>query len=604
MSILNKYKRWVPMLVPINDEYWDFVLSQDNSLSISMGPFLSKDCLSAYINFGDKNCQYSGKYDIGVRSYPEYGWEYCVNEGAELEDIGFTGIDNGLIDYGGYSEVTNKEFYDIFTNSLVNIDSGDCRLYLHRVTGNTGVYSYDLDYIEDKYYELKGGFFQGFYKLFGFDYQVLPQYIENEWNVEIVLRPQDYEEAENTLNSTHPGNKGIFFYMGTRAEDKFLQVYNCDLTKYEDREQPSHEYCDGGYFSWDDLPDDFVDIAEAAGKVHREINVIKAFNLTYFLNVYGYNWNSSCSQGISRDIEGNEVPKSINCSRYLADEDYYEGDVIISGATVITSAGVPVEDSGYYEIKTDNKFLTFNRTKYGFTTATWDPDTVVVLTGSTNDIHHDNLFLLMNRTCSGYTTETIDQYYSEHKKPFNFTADTTGNAFALKYNDDGSISYRYLVKDCDADDKYSIYEETSFSGLVKEHEWNTINVKFSILNGVTDNCGKPVGQRKMKIFIYVNGYLKFISKEIPEFNFRELSTTAEKQEGVPFNISVGGGTQGLCDSVWLDYIKAFEKILPIEKNFAGTFIGDIKSFKFYTCKLPYMSIKNNHLYNIKIESNE
>ena len=101
----------------------------------------------------------------------------------------------------------------------------------------------------------------------------------------------------------------------------------------------------------------------------------------------------------------------------------------------------------------------------------------------------------------------------------------------------------------------------------------------------------------MKIYIYVNGYLKFVSKELPEFNFRALDTVKEKQEGVPFNISVGGGTQGLCDSVWLDYWKAFEKILPIEKHFAGTFIGDIKVFRFYTCKMAYAEIRNNWLYD-------
>ena len=104
-------------------------------------------------------------------------------------------------------------------------------------------------------------------------------------------------------------------------------------------------------------------------------------------------------------------------------------------------------------------------------------------------------------------------------------------------------------------------------------------------------------KRKMKIYVYVNGYLKFISKLLPEFDFRELNEIFEKQEGVPFNISVGGGTQGLCDSVFVDYNMAFEKILPIEQNFAGTFIGDIKSFRFYTCPLEYTEIKNNFLYD-------
>lgn len=594
MAILNKYKRWVPMLMPIWDQYWDVVLSQDNSPSYGSEGKLVENCLSSYIDFGDEECQ----NELGVQSYSGYSWDRCVNNGAELVDIGYTGIDNGLIYYGGYDSVTNKEFYDIFTDSEIDIQSGDCRLYLHRVTGNTGVYYYDTEYISGNYYALKGGFFQGFYKLFGYDYQILPQYIENEWNIEIQLRPKDYEEKENTLNSTHPDNKGLFFYIGTRAEDKFLRIYNCDLEIYETREQPEHHQCDNGYFSWEELPYDFIETAVEAGKINRTINILSARNLTYFLNTYGYNWNSECSCGITKKLSGKEATRENICNKYLKEEGYYEEDIEIVNSKVQTSKGVPVDDSGYYEIQTDNKFLTFNRTKYGFTTATWDEDTLVILTGSTNDLRTGNLFLLMDRTCSGYTTETINEYY-KNKKLFNITADTTNNAFALKYNEDGSIGYRYFIYDCDNENRYSILEEKTLPGMIKKDEWSTVNVKFSILNGSVNDCGNPVGKRKMKIFIYINGMLKFISKELPEFDFRQLNTVAEKQEGVPFNISVGGGTQGLCDSVWLDYNHAFEKILPIEENFAGTFIGDIKSFKFYTCKLQYSQIKNNAAYNAK-----
>ena len=49
----------------------------------------------------------------------------------------------------------------------------------------------------------------------------------------------------------------------------------------------------------------------------------------------------------------------------------------------------------------------------------------------------------------------------------------------------------------------------------------------------------------MQIFIYVNGYLKLISKELPELNLKPLNDTQERQEGIPFNISIGGGTQGV-----------------------------------------------------------
>lgn len=660
MSILNKYKRWVPMLLPMKDEYWDFVLSQDGTPSIPFGRRMTERCLASYIEFGDRECQ----EENGVHSYKKFAWDECVSNGTILEDIGYTGIDNGLIYYGGWERVSNKEFYDIFTNSVVTIEPGDCNLHLHQVTGNTGVYSYPMEYVEGKYYTLSGGFFQGFYKLHGFDYQVLPQYIEDEWNVEITLRPRWLIQDEDTLNMTHENNEGIFFYMGTRAEDKFAQFYNTDFSGYKERVQPDRKPCDSDYFltdqetTWTDEDYGYADckgcapdsgypftseykesccedncgekkceckkkeetILDEQEKSNKEFNKRKARHIAYFLNVYGYKEFSDCGckkkPVVIEKITGEDCTccttgffgddyigrnTENKCLTYLDDdasENYIEKEVVISGATLYTADGNPLDDSGYYEIKTDNKFLTFNRTKYGFTTANWDEDTVVVLTGSTNDLRTGNLFLLMNRTCSGYTTETIDQYYSKNRKEYDFKKDIFGNAFAVKRNQDGSISYRYLVLDCDKPERYSILEETSFPGLLEENKWATVNIKFGILNGNGLNeCGKPRGERKMRIYIYVNGYLKFVSKELPEFNFRALDTMYEKQEGVPFNISVGGGTQGLCDSVWLDYWKAFEKILPIEENFAGTFIGDIKTFRFYTCKLAYAEIRNNWLYN-------
>ena len=85
----------------------------------------------------------------------------------------------------------------------------------------------------------------------------------------------------------------------------------------------------------------------------------------------------------------------------------------------------------------------------------------------------------------------------------------------------------------------------------------------------------------MKIYIYVNSYLKFVSKELPLLNLRKLDEIDSKQEGVPYNISIGCGTMGLADSITWDYNKPFKYILPIEENFCGTFIGDISDFKMF-----------------------
>ena len=77
------------------------------------------------------------------------------------------------------------------------------------------------------YHELYGGFYQGFYKLNGYDYEVFPERMNKGWSVEMVLKPRTSEDyslnpsTEQYLNDVYPSNSGTFFYFGTRAENKY-----------------------------------------------------------------------------------------------------------------------------------------------------------------------------------------------------------------------------------------------------------------------------------------------------------------------------------------------------------------------------------------------
>jgi hypothetical protein len=42
------------------------------------------------------------------------------------------------------------------------------------------------------YHELYGGFYQGFYELFGYDYQILPERYPKGWTVEMTLKTKTY----------------------------------------------------------------------------------------------------------------------------------------------------------------------------------------------------------------------------------------------------------------------------------------------------------------------------------------------------------------------------------------------------------------------------
>jgi hypothetical protein len=463
MSILNKYKEWPLRLVINRSNIMDVVLSDDTTPSEVVdnenGKF-SDDYLVAFIDSSnimkvDYNSDGSIEYVESLDGYYYANWSEDDEE-IVLKDAELTGFDNRLLD-------TNSK------SVLPVLNSEDVYLTLYRVIDEQD----DLLY-KNKTFIFNGGFLQGFYKLYGFPFQTLPRYIENnEWNLEFTLKPykkQVYDEA-------------IFFYMGTRAENKFAEFYNNDIT----------------------------------------LNNIK------------------------------------------------------------TSNGVLLNKDNYFEIETDNKYLSPK------------------ITGYTRE-YIDNPYLLFNRTRNGYTVNNIDEYLNatEHvKESYNVKADLYDNVFSLFITENGEIGYKYLTNKCEEKFEDNFIVEKSFENTISFNDWSTVNVKFMILNGSVDNCGIPLGERKMKIFIYVNGYLRFISQELPEFNFRELNDIPEKQEMVPYNISLGGGTLGLSESK----LKIGDDIINLKgydylsNAFNKRFFGEMKTFKFYNGPLSISDVRNNYFYN-------
>ena len=59
-----------------------------------------------------------------------------------------------------------------------------------------------------------------------------------------------------------------------------------------------------------------------------------------------------------------------------------------------------------------------------------------------------------------------------------------------------------------------------------------------------------------------------------------------------YNISLGGGSLGLLETILPDYYAISNYVLPIERDFCGTFMGDIKSFKMYGGFVNYSAIAN------------
>lgn len=582
--------------------------------------------------------------------YSTIMWSGATNNGVEMNDIGFTGMDNGLISFKK-DRITNEQFLELLINSQYTIESGDTRLFLTPVTGNTQKYDYPMYLVEtddEKYIVCKGGFYQGFFKLFGHDYQVLPNKIDNEWFMHFELRPRsDYEVADNTVNYLRPNNEGIFFFMGTRAENKFWPFYKTDKDITDTMKKINAQT--EGYFSgcgesgetyninennivfleneWlsEELYDDEVKeeyfavgdgyfVCELSGSTVKKMKpstttvIIPSSGYyptsKYGLNVYDYNPDGSCGcPGPSCEIKVED--NDCSCENYFND-DYYDNkcplsannksiseEYIGSGLTINIngyddSMGHAMSATGYQEIITDNKFLMFDRTPSGFTVNNWVEGTEIMLTRRQN-WPNANYFLLMDRTPTGYTVDTIDSYNAANEYDYNLYKDIRNNVFALRVTKDGAIGYRYGILNCDAENKYEVIEEYSKPNLIKMDEWNSINVRFAVVNPSSSHCDDR--KRKMRIMFYVNGFLVFISKEIDALSFKNIDEVSQKQEAVPYNISLGGGSLGLLETILPNYYAISNYILPIERDFCGTFMGDIKSFKMYGGFINYNTIK-------------
>ena len=515
-------------------KYYDLYLSPDNVYLPPVTSILSGDTLVAYFDFNNPS-MYSTGSTSAKTIYSLATWADAVNSGETLYDIGLTGIDNGLITYN-YStgDTSNIQLVSAMTTSILGLVTGDTRLQLNSVTGNCSDYNYPIDILSGSvgnYAQLCGGFYQGYYKLDGYDYEVLPNRVRKGWVAEFWVNKNEgcSGYTGTTLNNTYPDNKGFFFYLGARAENKF----------------------------W---------------------NTFEGLNT---------GCTSECTTG--------------TC---ISGETVTTGCTIPKETTMFTSVGVPINPSSYHVTEVDNQFLIYSRSRSGFTACNVDQGDSISVTATTYpNPHMQNLFLELSRARNGITAcnltgRTIDIKGENTDKD----GDVIDNALGFRISDDGSIGYRLLTFSATCSDEITvsgvtIEEGYSQSGMVSNDVWTHIAIRF-VADLTYETCelkNKP--RRKGRLMFYVNSKLKYVVNNFDEFIAKRLIDDKTKQQGVPFNISIGGGSQGLIDSQTFDGPDPSDMKQLIETNFGGTFIGSISKFRFYDDKLCYCTIQDN--YNIE-----
>ena len=508
-------------------------------------------------------------------------------------DIGLTGIDNGLVSEmtGQTITATQGLFSDYLKFERLYFDR---RLKLHQVTGYTqspnirfSGLPLDISYnIVSKqepkvgiYHQLYGGFYQGFYKLFGYDYSLYPERVNKGWTVELLLKPRFVDEfnpplGQTTLNNFYPNNKDIFFYLGTRAENKFYHHAS------------GSPVSDTGYTRVTESLTCLKTCACSNSGVTNS-SCIEVYQPTNEVVSHGLNCNCGCVATIDTKIEPEKDP--------LFDS--------MSNALAFKLCGDP------------------HNPQIGVRILRFTGDCVTTGTCSTTGVTYQ----------TGYTVENL----CTPKGIYDF-CEQINPAF---------LSQEHWVQLDLVWERYTWFDTCDLwyrggLGLISDdpYLYSLLNESVRLIEPPVTSSGATPPERievvklnerwliekeyrQGKIKVYVNGRIFYTFENIEEIIPRGLDTEKERQVGVPYNISWGGGTQGLHNNLTftgcpetltgLIYqqdpecfpnnilsgtsLSALTTHILIEQNFAGSFDGGISQFRMYTEPLSADEIKHNFL---------
>lgn len=496
-------------------------------------------------------------------------------------DIGLVGTDNGLV-----SQMTGETI--TFTNGLLDDSQKfdryhfDRRLKLFQVTSYANSPNerfptnektlYEVvsktDYT-GYYNELYGGFYQGFFKLFGYDYETFPSRMNKGWSVEMVLKPRLVNEYfpstdETTLNDVYPDNKNTFFYFGTRAENKYYHIATGSTSGYTRVTSPLSN-C--------------LYTCKCADTGVTNSRCFLVYPITATSEYHYQNCGCGCVDKISDPSEETD-PKYDSMSNALSIK--FSGDPRnpkLCIRTLTMTGGC--ETTGFCE-----SGLTYVT---GYTINEYCTDkSIYDYCKDTNYIDSEHWVL-------------IDVIWERNT-----------------WLDDCDLQYRggtALI----TEREYVLSLEQQTVQLIEPpitHD-NIVPEQIDIIS-LNERWLQEKKYRLGKLKVYVNGRLFQVFENVEEIIPRALNTEKEKQVGVPFNISWGGGTQGLrenlifsaCPITLTNFYIQDPECLPnntlsgstlsglttnilLERIFGGTFDGGISQFRMYTQPLGSDEIKHN-----------
>lgn len=541
MDIKNNYffKNFEAINIVYN-EYWDFNLSSDRlgdyldyatNCKNSCNYTVITDGLVVWFDINESNTTTDGSSLTSLITWS--GSTIIPSTGFTLNDWGLTGVDNGRT-------------YCLSGETLV-ITPTDTKLVLYPVTGLTvvfdstgctttkGLYDYPWSFhsnttttdgcIVGDTICLNGGFYQGFFKLdtdrpaptsvmdvdacnnTGYTltttsattkWEIMPTEFPVGWSMETWVNASNgycLNLTGNTLNELYPNNKGFFFYIGTRSENKFWNTFSGE----------------SGYKTTTGIP--------------------------------------------------------------LSNDEEKLWDQNLQG---------PNDGQSWFTVKGSTFSCCCDAC--GNTTTYTDPN---IITGGQNWFQYQGSGLCC-QTCSATTTTVVTGH------SYSYCDQLSENALGFRITDDGRIGYRKLtVTGGCYNNEYRITGTVMEEGYSEPNivpsgnTWNHIVVTYTAGGGFKNDL--PSGTLKF----WVNGLVKYSVKDFIGLQLRALDEWSDKQIGVPFNISWGGGTQGLLESQTFNGPDYADRNLLIQENFAGTFEGELSQLRFYEKPLNVLEVRNN-----------
>ncbi len=523
------------------------------------------------------------------------------NSAYTVYNINLTGIDNGLFT-GMTSAATISLYEDIPRDTTFCAQTYDKRFKMHQVTAST--YSpHDISYVISSatdtsgyYQELQGGFYQGFWKLYGYPYEILPTRPACGWTMETFLKlratgtttpdsastcfstVKDDCDNTTTLNDVYYNNSGFFYYQGTRAENKFWKSFSAETgcTSYT------------GYCKETGLSADSCSLTATTGVTgFTAVQEVDCCNVPITAHTLGPTTISGKVSSCS--TTAHTLPVSAitdtwsNAFGVRLTPDFkigyralrFTGSCVTTGTSVDCNTGGTF-NCGYSVEEQYSDLICPPIIKSGTCEDTWMHVAVVYerefcLSGC-NIYNEGGLYDLLH---------TPSTYWYER-----YSWDTTKRC----HNE-----YPLIPEDA--------YYDLECSGTTDGYLSSTANTTY----------GKWLSQKYLRegtLTFYVNGRRVMKVDSFEEIIPRALNTHRDLQVGVPFNMSWGGGSQGLYENMTYSGTPASacsknppyqqdpdDLGLLIEKNFAGTWMGGISQFRYYIEPLQADEVYHNFLVN-------